>query len=403
MNDYTNTLAQRANPGEAWIQTIRKRFPVENSIDEVFTRKLHNRNKSTEHSMDFGRLPELLSEFIKQETQQDDILVENLHRLSGGASKEQFTFDLTWQPDGAQTRKKQRLMVRMDPTESIVETHRVREWQILRAMHGLVPVPKVLWLDADGKHLGHPAMIAEFLEGTVRPESKEEKMSGVGMYFPAELRDVLKGQFVEILTKIHHLDWKKKDLSAFDVPESNSTQANEWALNLWQRAWEEDTIHAHPIMEQAAVWLRENMPVLENPVIVHGDYRSGNFMYDDNLQINAIFDWELAYLGDYHDDLAWATLTLFGGADEQGNGLASGMMPVDEFLDSYEQLSGFKVDRKRLFYFHLFSYYKISVIAAATSVRVAYGKKTHLDAMMNLASGLGYVGISELNRMLEQT
>ena len=403
MTHYTATLAERAQPSENWISTIRKRYPVERAVDEVFTRKLHNRHRTTEHSMNFGQLQQSLSEFLKQETGQNDLLVENLERLSGGASKEQFTFDLSWCPSEDSAITKQRLMVRMDPTESIVETHRLREWQSLRAMHGEVPVPKVMWLDADGQHLGRPAMIAEFLEGTVRPETDDEKMSGVGMYFEPKLRDALKGQFVEILAKIHHVDWRKKDLSTFDIPESNSPQANEWAVNLWERAWQEDTMLAHPIMEQAALWLRENMPIVENPVLVHGDYRSGNFMYDDKLRINAIFDWELAYLGDYHDDLAWATLTLFGGPDENGKGLASSLMPAEEFLEHYEKLSGFKVDKKRLFYYHLFSYYKISVIAAATSLRVAYSRKTHLDAMMNFAAGLGYIGISELNRMMEKT
>ena len=402
MDHYTSTLAQRAHPTDSWIEAMRKRFPVERAIDETFTLKLHKRNKSTEHSMDFANLKNLLFDFLVKETGQQDLLVENLKRLSGGASKEQFTFDLTWSPEGSKGQTKQALMVRMDPTESIVETHRLREWQSLSAMYGEVPVPKVMWLDAKGENLGRPAMIAEFLEGTVRPESDDEKMSGVGMYFNPELRGALKGQFVEILAKIHALDWRKKDLSTFDVPEANSTQAVEWALNLWERAWQEDTLYAHPIMDYAAVWLRENMPIVEQAVIVHGDYRSGNFMYDDDLNINAIFDWELAYLGDFHDDLAWATLSLFGGPDEHGEGLASSLMPTEELLQLYEQASGFTVDPERLFYYHVFSYYKIAVITAATSLRVAYSKKTHLDAMMNLASGLGYLGISELNRMLEK-
>lgn len=403
MTDYTTTLAQRSNPDDEWIANIRQRFPVEHAVDEVFTRKLNRRNESAEHSMDFANLPALLRDFLVKQTGQQDLTIENLQRLSGGASKEQFTFELNWQPEGSDERTTQQLMIRMDPTESIVETHRLREWQTLRAMQGEVPVPKVLWLDEQGDYLGRPAMIAEFLEGTVRPPSDDEKMSGVGMYFIPELRTALQDQFVEILVKIHGIDWRNKELSTFDVPKANSTQACEWALNLWQRAWQEDTLEAHPVMAQAAVWLRENMPVVEQPVIVHGDYRSGNFMYDDNLRINAIFDWELAYLGDFHDDLAWATLSLFGGPDEQGKGLASGLMPQEEFLERYEKLSGFTVDPKRLFYYHLFSYYKISVIAAATSLRVAHSKKTHLDAMMNFASGLGYLGLSELSRMLEQT
>ncbi|MBQ0798231.1 MAG: phosphotransferase family protein [Porticoccaceae bacterium] len=383
--------------------SLQQRFPVESAINEIFIRKLRNRHVKVEHSMNFENLHETLTQFIKVQTGQSELFIENLQRLSGGASKEQFTFDLIRKSYNSDAPTTQRLMLRMDPTESVVETHRLREWQMLRAMQGEVPVPEVFWLDLEGEYLGQPAIVAGFLEGTVRPESKEDKMSGIGMYFEPYLRENLKGQFVEILAKIHRVNWREKDLSAFDVPQSNSTQANEWALNQLERAWQEDTTHAHPIMEQAAVWLRENMPVVENPVIIHGDYRSGNFMYDNNLNINAIFDWELAYLGDYHDDVAWASLSIFGGPDEQGNPLAGSLLPIEEFLERYEAASGFPVDRKRLFYYQLFSYYKMAVFTAATSLRVVYSKKTHLDAMMNFASGIGYICISELNRMLEQT
>ncbi|MGK2914498.1 MAG: hypothetical protein ACSLE5_08600, partial [Porticoccaceae bacterium] len=119
-------------------------------------------------------------------------------------------------------------------------------------------------------------------------------------------------------------------------------------------------------------------------------------------RINAIFDWELAYLGDYHDDLAWASLSVFGGADEHGRPLASSLLSIEEFVEKYQRYSGFSVDPKKLFYFQVFSLYKIAVIAAAASLRVAHSRKTHLDAMMNLASGIGYVAISELSRILER-
>ncbi len=400
MTHYTNALANRAKPTEQWINTMRASYPVEKSVDEVFTRKLYSRLKPLEHTMDFSQLEQPLLAFLQEQTGQTNIKVENLQRLSGGASKEQFTFDLTWQATpGKQVT--QALMIRMDPSESIVETHRLRECQILRAMWGEVPVPEVLWIDPLGEKLGHPALIAGFLEGTVQPE-KSEKMSGVGMYFKPELRDALSPQFVDILAKIHNVDWAKKDLSTFDIPKKNSTQANEWAIGLWERAWNEDTLSAHPIMEHALLWLKENMPLVENPVIVHGDYRSGNFMYSDQLSINAIFDWELAYFGDYHDDLAWASLPLFGGNDENGKLLASSLMPLDDFLARYEASSGNSVDLDKLFYYQVFSYYKISVIAAATSVRVAYNRRTHLDAMMNLASGLGAASISKLHELLKQ-
>jgi aminoglycoside phosphotransferase (APT) family kinase protein len=402
MKHHTTNLALRHSPTPEWIAAMRARYPVEPAIDAVFTRKLGKRIELPEHSMDFSALPELLRAFLIQETGQSDLKVDQIARLSGGASKEQFSFLLTWQPEGATQPVTWRLMLRMDPSEAIVETHRLREWEVLRAMQGVVPVPEVLWLDAAGTARGRPALIAGFADGTVRPPGAD-KMSGVGMYFEPSLREALKEQFVAILARIHQLDWRQRVLPSFAVPTAGTTQAVDWALGLWERAWHEDTLDAHPIMERAALWLREHRPVVERPVLVHGDYRSGNFMYDDQLHINAIFDWELAYLGDYHDDLAWASLALFGCPDEAGStGLASSLMPVDEFLDRYERLSGNSVDRQRLFYYQVFSYYKISVIAVATSLRVAHGRRTHLDAMMNFASGLGYIGISELNRLLER-
>ena len=400
----TPTGALRHQPTDDWIAALRARFEVEPAIDEVFTRKLRKRIESPEHSLDFSGLAERLRDFLAAQAGQPDIRIEALERLSGGASKEQFSFWLHWHPEGAASPVRERMMLRMDPTEAIVETHRQREWEILRAMRamrGLVPVPEVLWLDPEGDALGRPALIARFVEGTVRPPGAD-RMSGVGMYFDPGLRAALKDQFVEILARLHRIDWRRCELPSFAVPAAGTTQAVDWSLGLWQRAWHEDTLDAHPIMERAALWLREHRPMVERPVLVHGDYRSGNFMYDDQLRINAIFDWELAYLGDYHDDLAWASLPLFGAPDEQGQPLASSLLSLDEFLDQYQQLSGNRVDPERLRYYQVFSLYKIVVIAVATSLRIAHGRRTHLDAMMNFASGLGYIGTSELNRLLDR-
>ena len=398
---YTDTLAERAQPSAEWIAQVRARFPVEKAIDEVFTRKLKNRAQASRQEMDFTRLQKPLEKFLRDQTAQPDLEVQDLRRLPGGASKEQFTFALNWRNSNGE-RENLPLMLRMDPRESIVETHRLRECQVLRAAWGEVPVPPVLWIDPEGKHLGQPALIAGFLEGTVQPPQpdNDERMSGVGLYFNPELRSALADQFVKILADIHAIDWQTKDLSTFDVPPANSIRAAQTSLGLWERAWYEDTLSAHPVMARAALWLRENMPIVERPVLVHGDYRSGNFMYDKDLKINAIFDWELAYLGDYHDDLAWASLPIFGGPDESGEVLASSLMPTQEFLQKYEQLSGNRVDHDKFRYYQIFSFYKISVIAAATSIRVAYSQKTHLDAMMNYSGGIGYVGLSQLNRLL---
>lgn len=400
MTDYTPAQRRRSHPGPEWIAEIRQRFPVEGTLDQVLTRKLVTRAQSAEHKTDFSGLPAKLDHYLKQQTGQRDLAIANLKRLTGGASKEQFTFDLTWRQGSgrAQTRK---LILRMDPGESIVETHRLREAQVLQAMWGEVPVPEVFWVDPDGEYLGRPCLIAGFLEGTVQPEGGN-KASGLGMYFEPDLRQGLKHRFVRHLARIHTLDWRSKNLSSYDAPAANSREANAWALGLWERIWHEDTLEAHPIVEAAALWLKENMPTVDNPVIVHGDYRSGNFMYTPAREINAILDWELCHIGDFHEDLAYTSSAVLGTPDGRGNILASGLLTRSELIETYEKYSGFTVDRKKLFYFDVFSYYKMAVIAVATSLRTAHGRKTHLDAMMNLLSGFGFIALSALQRLLEE-
>ena len=399
MTVHTPTQRLRAAPTADWIAAIRGRFPVESHLDEVLTRKLQNRAHPAEHRTDFDNLAERLGAWLRRVTGQPDLELARLARLSGGASKEQFTFDLTWRhDDGARATRK--LILRMDPSESIVETHRLREAQLLRAMWGEVPVPEVLWVDATPTSLGHPFLIAGFLEGTVQPEGGK-KASGLGMYFEPRLRDGLKDQFVRHLARIHALDWGSRDLSSYDRPQPGTSQGNAWSLGVWERVWHEDVLEEHPIMEYAAEWLKHNMPVVEHPVVVHGDYRSGNFMFTDDLQINAVLDWELANIGDHHEDLSYTASEILGCPDERGTLLVSGLLPRAEFLARYRDHGGLPVDEDKLFYFDVLNAYKMAVIAVATSLRTAHGRRTHLDAMMNLLSGFGYIAISKLQHLLD--
>lgn len=394
----TETLRLRDQPSAEWIAAIRARYPVETAIDNVLTRKLRNRTQTAAHQTNFEDLESRLVTYLKNTTGQNDLQLSDLKRLTGGASKEQFTFMLTWNQDSGE-RTTRKLMLRMDPSESVVETHRLREAQVLRAMWAEVPVPEVFWVEHSDEFLGHPFLIAGFVVGTVQPDDGG-KVTGLGMSFEPELRATLRDQFVRHLATIHTVDWRNKDLSAFDAPAAGTTQANEWSVGAWERIWQEDTMEAHPIMEQAAIWLKENMPVVENPVILHGDYRSGNFMYDDNGQINAILDWELCHIGDFHEDLAYNRCKMLGTPDDKGGFRCSGLLYFDEFVEKYETYTGFTVDRERLKWYDIFTYYKMTSISC-TSLRIAHAKKTHLDAMMNLIGGVGFLAASELARLLE--
>ena len=60
----------------------------------------------------------------------------------------------------------------------------------------------------------------------------------------------------------------------------------------------------HPVLDLAARWLEARAPEPRRRVLVHGDYRVGNVMFDAT-GVRAILDWELAHLGDPVEDLGW--------------------------------------------------------------------------------------------------
>ncbi|MGH2361685.1 MAG: phosphotransferase, partial [bacterium] len=184
-------------------------FHVERTIDECLRARAERRERPYQvATVEDVRAP--LAAWLQEELDRA-ITVENLVRAPGGASKENFFFDLVDQ----HTRRA--LLLRLDPGASIVETHRLREFQILHAVHGVIPVPQVIAVDAEGTRMGRPALIMEKVSGRPQPEVGG-RPSGVGMAFEPALRESLAGDFVNALVQLHALNWRDHTLSAFEVP-----------------------------------------------------------------------------------------------------------------------------------------------------------------------------------------
>ncbi len=99
-----------------------------------------------------------------------------------------------------------------------------------------------------------------------------------------------------------------------------------------------------PIMALAIKWCRDHVPAPTPPVLVHGDFRMGNLMVDGQ-GLAAVLDWELAHLGDAHEDLAYGCMTVwrFSHIDKPAFGVAD----LDTYFAAYEAESGTTVDRAR--------------------------------------------------------
>jgi aminoglycoside phosphotransferase (APT) family kinase protein len=244
--------------------------------------------------------------------------ISGVRRVGGGASKEQFFFTL--EDEGGE----EQFLLRMDPRRAITETDRAREFTLLQAMSGIVPVPQAAWVDNQAKHFPQPAAIMRVVEGVTKPSDAGMKVSGLGTWLGDGLRAKLKDQFLDHLVAIHAFDFRKHGLPGFDVPDGDPRQAARWSFNYWREMWRVDDGQARPAVSLAEQWLADNMPDCEELVLTHGDYRTGNYLFEEaSGKITALLDWELARIGDYHEDLAWVLTQVFGTFDPDGTFRAS--------------------------------------------------------------------------------
>jgi aminoglycoside phosphotransferase (APT) family kinase protein len=155
------------------------------------------------------------------------------------------------------------------------------------------------------------------------------------------------------------------------------------------------------MIEVAFDWLEEHAPVTERIALVHGDYRAGNFLFDPNTnRTTAVLDWEMARLGDRHEDLGWTLARIYTVVDTDGTELVCGLVPRDEFLRRYEELSGLPVDRERLFYYEVFNELKIAVIALGTGPRNAHERQSHAHLSNLVFLPAGYRCTARLHELL---
>jgi aminoglycoside phosphotransferase (APT) family kinase protein len=390
--------ALRRNPTEAVIAAIRSRYPVEAEIDAVLTRKMRRRNGPGYQAVLLEQLLDGIKALIEASVGYD-VRIEGGRWLSGGASKLQVVFDLHWRgPNGAGAAV-DRMVLRMEPAASVTESSRHREFEVLQAVKGIIPAPRPWWVDGEAQFLPYPAMIYAFATGAAKPSYDSGKVSGLGQNYGPDLRARLAPEFVDLLARLHNIDVAAlPGLAHFERPQAGSNASVIRQVNAVRRIWEEDRIEEEPLLEIVYRWLIANAPPLDHVSIVHGDYRSGNFLFDEEAgRITAWLDWEGATLGDRHQDLTYAAMPSFQhyGEDEV-TPLASGMMAAADLYAAYEAASGLEVDPARLLYYNVFNRYLIVILTMAASARASRVGGTHQDVLVNYVVGVGHVALADL-------
>ena len=273
-----------------------------------------------------------------------DVAVSALERISGGASRETYRFRLAYSEGGQVHDRK--LILRRDPPASLIDTERRVEFEAYRAFHGsAVPVPRMLWLEEADEALDHPFFIAEELAGF---QASPQLLFAGG--YEAVLPHVAQRKWT-ILGEIARADPESLGLtSVMDKPPLDAAWLRE--LDHWEAIFDSDEAEPQPIARAAIRWLRANPPPPAQKLsVVHGDFRTGNFLYDEAGEIHGVLDWEMAHLGDPLEDLAWG----FNPIWEFGRGLAGGLVPRDRAVEIWERASGLKADPAALHWWTLFN------------------------------------------------
>lgn len=393
----------RDQPTPAFIEQLRQRFPTERETDELLTRKMQRRAGPPYRQVSLDEMLGWLNAMLREQIA-GDFQVNDPRWLTGGASKVQIAFELAWDAPGRGP-SRDRLVVRMDPAEASNTTSRVREVELLAAFEHTLPVPKVYWLDRDARWFPEPAIVYTFVPGVAKPSNTGAgQVVGLGTNFGPRLREQLAPQFLQHLATIHTADVSRMRFTSMDVPPTGTTDAARWQLNRARRVWEEDRGEDFPLMDVAANWLERNLPTLDRVSVVHGDYRSGNFLFNEEEgRITAWLDWERGHLGDRHRDLAWMTQREKGHLAEDGKTyLVCGLIPIDDFYERYQEASGLTVDMERLRWYQVLNCFQVITTTMATMVRVARLGKSHQDILLARLKAIAPVGANELAELLEE-
>jgi aminoglycoside phosphotransferase (APT) family kinase protein len=291
--------------------------------------------------------------------------ITRLYRIPGGASRETWSVDLRWL-EGSGKRREQGFIIRRDPEASLVQdSDRRVEFDFYRSFaDSAVPVPRPLFLEADPAWLERPFFVMERIDGC---ESQFQALLDPGF---APHRAALARRMYEILADI-----ATTPIDALPATESSPVPPPDgcWrrALDYWEGVIDGNEIDPQPIVRAGIRWLRRHPPPAAQRVsVVHGDYRTGNFLYR-GAEIHAILDWEMAHFGDPLEDLGWSFMPAWQWARD---GKAGGIVDEADALRVWEARSGLRVDPEALRWWKVFSCVKAQGIWLTGAREFAEGR-----------------------------
>ncbi len=246
------------------------------------------------------------------------LVVDAPTRMSGGASRETWSFDAVT-PDG----ERHELVLRRDPPGRPSGPGAMgREAAAMRAAAAEgVPVPEVVVVEEHPAPWGGAGVVMRRVGGEALPRRilRDDRYESA--------RAVLVGQATSALAGIHRV---RPEVVGDRIADPVVT------MRTLLDAFDEPV----PTFEVALQWLDERRPPASGASLVHGDFRLGNLMVDE-AGLSSVLDWELVHPGDPAEDLGWLCVRAwrFGRSPS-----VAGLGTREELLEAYRAAGGVDID-----------------------------------------------------------
>ncbi|MEO5901835.1 MAG: phosphotransferase family protein [Ilumatobacteraceae bacterium] len=265
-----------------------------------------------------------------------DLVLRDVQRIAVGWSHETWLFDAEWTTGGVA--HAQGFCLRRDPGNALLRemSDLATQFAVLRCLDATsVPTPRPYFFEDDPSILGSPFLVMEKVAGTCpSPWGRD----GRRFYADAAQRGVLPDSFTDALIALHTLDWREAGLEFLGVP-GPGTDFIRGEIAKWRALIDATGIDPDPVLTDLICWLELNVPSTDRLVLVHGAFRTGNLLIDDD-RVSAVLDWETQVIGDPMYDVAYVLSSL----NREGTELLSNLVDRDAFVERYEAGTGFTID-----------------------------------------------------------
>ncbi len=307
-----------------------------------------------------------LETFIASAAVAQRVDIKETQMLAGGAVQENWL--IRAEISGGSYAGPLDMVVRTDsPSGGVSASHnRAEEFALLKAAFAAgVTVPEPLWLCAEKEVIGRPFFIMRRINGTAAGHLlvKDNRYGGDRIKLTQRLGTEL--------ARIHSIQPPREDLPFL---EWYSEAPAIHAIARFRQYLDSHRI-PYPTLEWGIRWLERNAPERGDIVLSHRDYRTGNYMVDEN-GLTGILDWEFSGWGDPLEDIGWFCAKCWGfGAIAN---VAGGIGAVEDFLRGYEQESGRRVNRELIRYWQVMAHTAWAIIAIQQAERHVSGEENSL-------------------------